>query len=199
MDGLSLLAMAAETVQQSDSYKSQSDSHKSPDFSIRPARRSDIPYLGSVERSAAQIFRTVNLDSLVNGPTVDPSFLAAMADARQLWVAADRRDEPIGFIGGENIDGNFHLVEISVAQPYQGRGVGKVLMAQMMEECRREGYKAITLTTYRDVPWNGVWYFRMGFSEVRIFDMVPEYWKVWQIEAQHGFNMERRCLLRKIL
>jgi GNAT superfamily N-acetyltransferase len=193
MDPLSILAMAAETVQQSDMYRAASD------FSIRPGRLSDVPFLGDVERSAAQIFRTANLDSLADGPTVDPPFLASMVDMKQLWVAVDRKDEPIGFVGGENIDGNFHLVEISVARPYQGKGVGKVLMEQMIEEVRRVGYKIITLTTYRDLPWNGPWYSRMGFSEVRIVDMVPEYWKVWQIEAQHGFNMASRCLMRKIL
>lgn len=191
MDPLSILAMAAETVQQSDMYRSTAN-----DFSIRPARLSDIRLLGEVERSAAQIFRSANLHSLADGPTVDTEFLAAMARSQHLWLAVNRNDEPIGFVGGENIESNFHLVEISVAQPYQGRGVGKILMGQMIEEVRRMGYKAITLTTYRNLPWNGPWYARMGFNEVRIVDMPPEYWKVWQIETQHGFNMSTRCLMR---
>jgi len=193
MDPLSILAMAAETVQQSDSYKS------APDFTIRRARPADIPLLGPVERSAAQIFRSVNLDFLTDGPTVDQTFLATMAQSNHLWVAVSRMDEPIGFVGGENIDGNFHLVEISVAKPFQGQGIGRFLMGQMTEAVRREGYRTITLTTYRDLPWNGRWYARMGFSEIPVLEMGPEYWQIWQIEARHGFNMGTRCLMRKIL
>jgi ribosomal protein S18 acetylase RimI-like enzyme len=193
MDPLSILAMAAETVQQSDSYKS------APGFTIRRARYADIPLLGPVERSAAELFRTANLDFLLDSPTVDQSFLAAMADSNHLWVAVDRMDEPIGFVGGENIEGNFHLVEISVAQTFQGKGVGKILMGQMTEEIKREGYKAITLTTYRDLPWNGRWYTRMGFLEVPLVEMGPEYRKIWQIEGRHGFDMASRCLMKKTL
>ena len=193
MDPLSILAMAAETVQQSDSYKS------APGFTIRRARHADIPLLGPVERSAAELFRTANLDFLLDSPTLDQSFLAAMADSNHLWVAVDGMDEPIGFVGGENIEGNFHLVEISVAQTFQGKGVGKILMGQMTEEIKREGYKAITLTTYRDLPWNGRWYTRMGFLEVPLVEMGPEYWKIWQIEERHGFDMASRCLMKKIL
>jgi GNAT superfamily N-acetyltransferase len=193
MDPLSILAMAAETVQQSDSYKS------APDFTIRRARHADIPHLGPVERSAAEIFRTANLDFLLDGPTVDPSFLAAMIDSNHLWVAVDRSDRPIGFASGENVEGNFHLVEISVAQMYQGKGVGRVLMGQMTDAVRREGYKTITLTTYRHLPWNGIWYARQGFVEVPVVEMGPEYWRIWQIEAQHGFDMASRCVMMKIL
>ena len=193
MDPLSILALAAETVQQSDSYKS------SPDFTIRKARHADIQQLGSVERSAAEIFRTVGLDYLCDGPTVDPSFLASMIASNHLWVAVDRSDKPIGFSGGENVEGNFHLVEISVAQWYQGKGVGRVLMGLLTDAVRREGYKTITLTTYRHLPWNGVWYSRQGFVEVPVVEMGPEYWRIWQIEAQHGFDMASRCVMMKIL
>lgn len=193
MDPLSILAMAAETVQQSDSYKS------APDFIIRKARHADIPYLGAVERSAAEIFRTASLDFLADGPTVNPSFLAAMADSNHLWVAVDQLDRPIGFIGGENVEGNFHLVEISVARSFQGKGIGRRLLGQMTEAVRREGYKTITLTTYRYLPWNGVWYASMGFVEVPIVEMGPDYWKIWQIEAQHGFDMASRCVMMKAL
>jgi ribosomal protein S18 acetylase RimI-like enzyme len=194
MDPLQILALAAETVQQSDLYNKSAT-----DLTIRRARYADIPYLGPIERSAAQLFRTANLNFFFDGPTVDPNFLAQMTDQNHLWVAVDRMGEPIGFVGGENVAGNFHVVEISVAQTYQGRGVGKALMGQMMEEIRREGYKTITLTTYRDLPWNGRWYARMGFSEVQVVEMGPEFWEIWQTEAHHGHDMRTRCLMRKIL
>lgn len=170
-----------------------------PDFTIRKARNDDIPLLGQVERSAAELFRTVNLDFLTNGPTVNKSHLSAMMSSNHLWVAVDKRDQPIGFVGGEELDGNFHIAEISVAQDAQGKGVGKALMAELVRQTKEEGQTAITLTTYRDIPWNGPWYRKLGFSEVSLGDMGDEYAKILDSEAQHGHDMDSRCIMRKVL
>ncbi|KAF4636614.1 hypothetical protein G7Y89_g1477 [Cudoniella acicularis] len=144
--------MAAAYVQQSEMRDLK---EQLPRFGIRLARPSDIPLLERVERSAAEAFRSVNLDFLVDGPTMEPAILSGMAKSNHLWIAVNDWDQPVGFLGGENLDGKFHLVEVSVAQGFQGRGIGKALIATMIEQVQREGYKAIALTTYRDVPWNG--------------------------------------------
>ena len=193
MDRLSILAMAAAAVQQSEAPQ------PTRDFSIRRARFADIPFLGLVERSAAELFRTVSLDFLVDGSTVDPKVLAAMVDKDRLWVACDFMDYPIGFSGGEIINGMFHLVEISVAQDFQGKGVGRALMERMEADVRREGYKAITLTTYRGLAWNGPWYNRMGYAEVNPLELGRKYLAILEGERQHGFDMSARCVMRKIL
>jgi GNAT superfamily N-acetyltransferase len=193
MDRLLILAMAAAAVQQSEKPQTTRD------FNIRKARFADIPFLGPVERSAAELFRSANLDFLVDGSTVDPKVLAAMIDAQHLWVACDFMDYPIGFSGGEAIEGNFHLVEISVAQDFQGKGVGRALMERMEADVQREGYKAITLTTYRNLGWNGPWYSRIGFLEVNPAKMGRTYLGILENERQHGFDMSARCVMKKIL
>jgi GNAT superfamily N-acetyltransferase len=193
MDGLSILALAAEVVQQNE------EREQSPEVAgIRRAMYKDIPHLGRVERSAAELFRTVKLDHLLDHATTNPSFLAAMIDANHLWVAVNGMDEPIGFVGGVDIENNFHIAELSVAQRYQGRGVGKALMWQLLQEIRREGFKASTLTTFKRIPWNGPWYKRMGFSEVSLGGMGNEYLQIWQNEARNGLDMDERCLMRKV-
>ena len=193
MDRLLILAMAAAAVQQSENPQTTRD------FSIRKARFADIPFLGPVERSAAELFRTANLDFLLDGSTVDPKVLAAMIDAQHLWVACDFMDYPIGFSGGEDLEGNFHLVEISVAQDFQGKGVGRALMERMEADVQREGYKTITLTTYRSLGWNGPWYSRLGFLEVNPVKMGRTYLGILENERQHGFDMSARCVMKKIL
>jgi GNAT superfamily N-acetyltransferase len=193
MDSLSILAMAAAAVQHSDSLEPTAE------FIIRSAQSWDIPMLEYVERSAAEIFRTANLDFLADGDTVDPKALAAMAQANHLWIAANRFDQPIGFVGGEYLNGNFHIVEISVAKEFQGKGVGTALMTAMVQQVSREGYKSVTLTTYKDLPWNGPWYSRMGFFEVNAQDMGREYLDILGSEAEHGLDLRSRCVMRKIL
>jgi len=193
MDSLSILAMAAAAVQKSEMLEAGTE------YRIRRPQFSDIPLLAQVERSAAELFRTANLGFLLDGPTVDPSLLFAMANANHLWVAANKYDQPIGFLGGEELDGNFHIVEISVAREYQGRGIGKALMATMLQQVRQERYKSITLTTYRNLPWNGPWYSKMGFVEVAPQDMGPRYVAILDTEAQHGMDVGNRCVMRLAL
>ncbi len=195
MDSLSILAMAAAAVQQRESESLK----QTAEYSIRRAHSWDIPLLEYVERSAAEIFRTVDLGFLADGDTLDPAALQAMAHANHLWVATNRFDQPIGFAGGEYLSGNFHIVEISVAKEFQGKGVGKALMTTMVEHITREGYKSVTLTTYRTLPWNGPWYSRLGFYEVNPHDMGRDYLDLLASEAQHGLDVRSRCVMRKIL
>lgn len=193
MDSLYILAMAAAAVQESESLKSQRE------FTIRRAQSWDINLLEHIERSAADIFRTVDLDFLAEGPTMDPAILMSLANEGHLWVAANRFDQPIGFVGGDYLNGHFHIVELSVAKEFQGNGVGRALMDVMVEQVRREGYKSMTLTTYKNLPWNGPWYSRMGFFEVSALDMGRQYLEILESEAQHGLDLRNRCVMRKFL
>ncbi len=59
-----------------------------------------------------------------------------------------------------------HLEQLSVRLPEHGRrGVGTALVHAACEEARWAGHDSLTLCTYRDVPWNGPFYRRLGFSE----------------------------------
>ncbi|KAG9237801.1 putative acetyltransferase [Amylocarpus encephaloides] len=188
--------MAAAYVQQSEAMDLKEGV---PRFGVRSARSSDIPLLEHVERSAADSFRTVGLEHLLDGPTVKVAVLMNMARTNHLWVAVNDWDQPIGFLGGEDLQGNFHIDEISVVQEYQGRGVGRALMRMMMEQVRGEGYKYATLTTFKDVPWNGPWYQKLGFKEINPRAMKKQYSQILKEEAERGLDPERRCIMRKIL
>lgn len=208
MDSLSILAMAAAQVQQqelsqakkypqNETFSIDSEIHA---HIIRRGQSSDIPLLRRVELSAGNRYRAVGLDLVAESKIVDPKRLESMADANHLWVAVDKYG-PIGFLCGEELDGNFHIVEISVSHEYQGRGIGKGLMTTMLEQITHErSYKSVTLTTYRSLSWNGPWYSRMGFGEVHprllgaAYDFILE-----TEEAQHGFDKQERCLMMKDL
>lgn len=110
-------------------------------------------------------------------------------------MAVNRWDQPIGFAGGQNIAGNFHLVELSVAQEFQGKGVGRALLSAVFDQVRREGYQALTLTTFRHLPWNGPWYARLGFVEVGAAEMGREYEEIIEHEARNGLDVKQRCVM----
>jgi GNAT superfamily N-acetyltransferase len=190
LDSLQILALAAEHVQK------QTESEQ---FGVRKARYTDIPLLAQVERSAAELFISVGRGYLVDNRTVDPALLSDMASANHLWVAVNTFDQPIGFCGGEWVDGNFHIVEISVAKAWQGKGIGRVLMGVVEDQLRREGYRSVTLTTYRDLPWNAPFYASMGYFEVMAQELGRTYEEIVLMEAQHGLEVKSRCVMKKII
>ena len=190
MDSLFVLATAAAEAPRSEVPV--------PEFTIRKAREEDLPLLGPVENSASQVFRTVNLDHIANGPTLPNPQLSAMSNSNHLWVAVNTLDQPVGFVGGEEVDGSFYIVEISVAQHFQGKGAGKALMAAMEQQIRKESFKDITLTTYKHLPWNGPWYAKRGYSDVQVDELGEGHMKIWEHEGEwHDMNL--RCAMRKVL
>ena len=48
------------------------------------------------------------------------------------------------------------------------RGLGRALVGAVCDWARKERFEIITLTTYRDVPWNGPLYESLGFATIGV-------------------------------
>jgi GNAT superfamily N-acetyltransferase len=70
----------------------------------------------------------------------------------------------VGFASVDVVDGLAHLSQMAVDPDHGRRGLGQALVEAVCEWARSERFGAITLTTYRDVPWNGPFYRSLGFS-----------------------------------
>ena len=55
---------------------------------------------------------------------------------------------------------------MSVDPAHAGRGIGAALLDHLAGVARAEGRPALTLTTFRDIPWNAPYYVRLGFTEL---------------------------------
>ncbi len=75
-------------------------------------------------------------------------------------------DPAVGFACVEVVDGAAHLRQLSVHPSQSRRGHGSASAAAVCAWATSLGYEAVTLTTFRDVPWNGPFYARMGFRVV---------------------------------
>jgi GNAT superfamily N-acetyltransferase len=73
---------------------------------------------------------------------------------------------PVGFASVEIVDGVAHLWQLSVHPAAARRGRGGMLLEAVCQWAASNGYPAITLTTFRDVPWNGPFYARHGFRVI---------------------------------
>lgn len=166
---------------------------------IRAACPEDIPKLAAIERSAASVFREANLAWVADGETLPPASLAEYCRNGSLWVAVTEDDEPVGFLAAHELDKAFHIAEVSVTTSHQRQGIGARLIGTAMEYARAAGFRVATLTTYRDLPWNGPFYIRHGFSEMNAGDAGPGHLRKVREEAEAGHDPSRRCVMAKHL
>ncbi|WP_375550863.1 GNAT family N-acetyltransferase [Rhodophyticola porphyridii] len=137
------------------------------DVRIRPAVPDDAPNVAEVERSAAQLFSKIpSLWWLAQHCASAEEWASYLARSDSSLVAQNHNDGVVGFLGASVIDRHLHIDELSVRHGMQRRGIGRQLVDQCLEQARSSGMVAITLTTYRDVPWNAPWYLRLGFCIV---------------------------------
>jgi GNAT superfamily N-acetyltransferase len=172
-----------------------SDTRRGPLSSVRLARINDLEKLGAVERSAASLFRAVGLGWIAGGTPVERAALAAMHKNGTLWVAVDRADEPVGFLAAHTMDRQFHIAEISVARSHQRQGLGRALLIAAVTCARAGGYRYVTLTTYRDLPWNGLFYSKLGFTEIGAGELGPEHALKREAETEAGHDPSKRCVM----
>jgi GNAT superfamily N-acetyltransferase len=110
-----------------------------------------------------------------------------------VWVAEDA-GQVIGFSVCEPFDDALHLWELAVRHASQGKGAGRALLTAGIAAARERGLPAVTLTTFRDIPWNGPFYGRMGFVEVT--DPNPRLAAIAHREASLGLDVANRCAMR---
>lgn len=125
---------------------------------IRPATEDDLPMLAELEDRADTVFRVAGLQ-LPEVPTTD----YAAADDHTTFVAGD---PPVGFAALREVGGDAYLAALAVLPGEMRQGIGSRLLDTACRWAREHGYEAMTLTTFRDVPWNAPFYARRGFVEV---------------------------------
>ena len=65
---------------------------------------------------------------------------------------------------GERLDDEaLHLEELDVLPGHGRQGIGTRLVRALCDGARGRGIAAVTLCTFRDVPWNAPFYERLGF------------------------------------
>ncbi|GFF52507.1 hypothetical protein IFM51744_07864 [Aspergillus udagawae] len=166
-------------------------------ISIRPAIEEDIPRLNTIETSAAQLFCTVNLAWVADSPPLDPATLRSMIIQQNVWVAVTADNTEVGFIAVQELDGMLYIAEMDVHANWQRRGVARMMLEEAERQARDRGYEYVSLTTYRDLEFNGRFYARMGFEEVDVDIAGEGHGRELEEQARCGHDRARRCVMRK--
>lgn len=165
-------------------------------MAIRPARPDDLPKLPAIEVAAGALFRDVDMPEIADD---DPPTTEELAAAAALIVAVDDSDEPIAYARIEMVGGEPHLEQISVLPSCGGQGVGTRLLDEVAAWARDRGHGAVTLTTFRDVPFNGPLYARRGYEEVPEQEWTDAIRALVASEAEHGLDVSKRVVMRRRL
>ncbi|MBS7444221.1 GNAT family N-acetyltransferase [Enterobacter sp. 120016] len=163
-------------------------------LTVRPTRPGDVTALPAIERAAGERFREVQeLAWLADGEVISAEQHLEYAERGLSWLALVN-DRPAGFILTEAHSSSLFIVELSVVLDWQGKGIGRQLIARAAAHARTLGLASLTLTTFRDVPWNAPFYARLGFEKMTT--LTPELRQKREEEAAHGFAYETRCAMR---
>lgn|GEM_PF-57515 len=147
-----------------------------------------VPSLPAIERAAARLFRDAAPAELLEHVTPESTLLASQ-EAGTLWVALGDDDEPVGFARVEVAGAGVHLAELDVHPTHGRRGIGTALVRTVEDWARSRGFARITLTTYRDIPWNAPFYASLGFVVVPEGDWDASMRRRFEEEA--GLDSER--------
>lgn len=160
---------------------------------VRVTAEADVGRLPAVERSAADAFRSIaDLAWIADDRVMSVDEHHRFVQSGTAWVAvAD--DGPVGFICCETMGAELHVWELAVQTDWQQQGIGRRLMEAAIAHARAADLSRLTLTTFRDVPWNEPFYQRLGFdtvdrpeSEARLGELVA---------GETARGLPRRCAM----
>jgi GNAT superfamily N-acetyltransferase len=166
---------------------------------LRAAVVADVDALPEVERAAGKMFRSLGMDLVADDDDPTPQMLLGFVEAGRAWVVEDG-GEIAGYLLADLVDGCAHLEQVSVHPRHAGRRLGGALVEHLAEWAAARHLPAVTLTTYRDVPWNGPYYLALGFRWLVGDELTPGLRAIRAEEAARGLDRwPRGCMRRELV
>ncbi|QNE73962.1 GNAT family N-acetyltransferase [Streptomyces finlayi] len=170
---------------------------------IRPARRSELPLLQDIERAAGEPFRTLGMSAVADDDPPPLGLLESYRRAGRSWVAAERltsaAEHPLGYLIADRVDDAAHIEQVSVAPAAARRGIGRALIDHLAHWAQAQDLRALTLTTFTDVPWNAPYYRRLGFRTLTEDELTAGLRAIRTLENEHGLDQWPRVCMRREL
>ena len=161
---------------------------------IRLASEDDAAILPDIERSSGEAFRHfAGLEWVADDTVIPPERHIELIRLRTAWVAEDDSRVVQGFLTGEVRGDAFHIWQMSVRFDRQQRGIGRDLIQVAERWAQSNRLTALTLTTFRDVPWNAPFYETRGFVLIEPPNSMLH--STIEAERQAGLPIERRCVM----
>jgi ribosomal protein S18 acetylase RimI-like enzyme len=169
-------------------------------IAVRLATVDDVPGMQAAEVAAGERFRAIDDPRIARTADAPPYWtegLERASNEQRAWVAVDEGGTIIGFAVAWMVDGEGHLDELAVAPAHGRRGVGRALVDEVVAWTAAQELTSITLTTFRDVPWNAPYYEKLGFHVVST--LTPTLQALVDEQATWGLEPSLRVVMRRSL
>lgn len=156
--------------------------------------------LRDIERAAGAPFRDIGMAAIADDEPLSVAELDRFRREGRAWVAVDHTGFPVAYLIAGVVDGNLHIEQVSVHPDRARRRIGRRLLEHAADRARADGRRALTLTTFVDVPWNAPYYRRCGFRELGPDQITPGLREIRQREAALGLDRwPRVCMRREVV
>jgi len=166
---------------------------------IRAVEVEDLPALQDIERAAGRWFRDIGMPEIADDEPLTLDELAVYQRAGRAWAAVGETGPPAAYLIADLVDGNVHIEQVSVHPGSARRGVGRSLLEHAARQAAAEGIRALTLTTFSEVPWNAPYYERCGFRRLDEAELTPGLRAIRRREAERGLDRWPRVCMRRDL
>jgi GNAT superfamily N-acetyltransferase len=149
--------------------------------------------LRQIERASSIHFREFGMTDVADHEPTPASILEDRARDGLLYVALVA-DTVAGFLIWSPMDGQAYIEEVSVDPAHAGHKLAARMINRLGEDIRGR-HPAITLTTFRHVPWNGPYYASLGFVELPRDQVGSDHEEAWQEQNDAGLDMAMRLFM----
>jgi GNAT superfamily N-acetyltransferase len=162
---------------------------------IRPAVQSDAQFLPDIELSSGKVFHAIpNLAWVADDTVQSVERHRDLIQRGAAWIAEIGSGKIIGFLNAERMDHSLHIWQMSVHTDYQKQGVGRKLVETAKQWSVNEKLALTTLTTFRDIRWNELFYRSCGFIQME--GDLPIFLKdILAAEDAAGLPRSSRCAM----
>ncbi|KCZ89477.1 GNAT family N-acetyltransferase [Hyphomonas johnsonii] len=167
------------------------------DYSITRVAPEEIPALIAIDLAAGELFNDTGLiDEDALDDHVPPDVFAQAIETRHLITVRDGKGQPVGFALTSNRGGTLYLDQISVHPDHGRQGLGAALIERVVDEAKARKLRQITLSTFRELAWNGPFYHRLGFREIPREKLAD--WMLDLEKAQAAsLDISQRCFMAR--
>jgi GNAT superfamily N-acetyltransferase len=168
-------------------------------YKIRSARAEESPLLAQIERSAAALFLDTPYAFLANDEPLSLDFIQQRFQVGQVWVALDPQNVVVGFAITREVNDTIYLQEMDVDPKHGRRGLGSALVETVCDWAQLQGYGTISLSTFRDLPWNAPFYSKLGFRILDESRLTIGFQQIKRQELEAGLPISDRVIMYREL
>lgn len=166
---------------------------------FRFAAPHDASAIRTIEFEAGQRFVSVGMVGIADAPPMEVEIVNRKIAAQHIVVAVDAGETCVGFVMFEPQPTRFYVQELDVLTSHAGQRIGAALLEQVAQLARAHQVTQLTLSTFREVPWNAPYYRRLGFRDIEEAELDAALIARRDAHSARGLDESKRVFMRRDL